>query len=53
MIWFAKSMFPILNKKFISLLYRDNEKIWQTINEDDDWSLFDNKLKSINNIIGT
>ena len=39
------------NKKFTSLFYDDIEKIWQSINDKDDWSLFDKKLKSINNIL--
>ncbi len=41
-----------INKNFISLFYDDIENIWQAINDHDNWSLFDNKIKSINNIIG-
>ena len=39
------------NKEIVTLLYDEIEKIWQSINDKDDWSLFDNKLKSINNIL--
>ena len=38
------------NNELITLLHEEIEKIWQAINDDDDWSLFDNKLKSINKI---
>ena len=39
------------NKERVTLLYDEIEKIWQSINDKDDWSLFDNKLKSINKIL--
>ena len=39
------------NKEIVTLLYDEIEKIWQSINDKDDWSLFDNKLKSINKIL--
>ena len=39
------------NKEIVTLLYDEIEKIWQSINDKDDWSLFDNKLKSINKML--
>ncbi|MDC0861244.1 YdiU family protein [Alphaproteobacteria bacterium] len=39
-----------VNEKFIRLFYDDIENIWNAINDEDDWSLFDKKIKSINNI---
>ena len=40
-----------INEKFIRLFYDDIENIWNAINDEDNWSLFDKKLKSINKII--
>jgi len=34
----------------IRLFYDDIENIWNAINDEDNWSLFDKKLKSINKI---
>ena len=39
-----------INEKFIRLFYDDIENIWNAINDEDNWSLFDKKLKSINKI---
>ena len=39
-----------INENFIRLFYDDIENIWKAINDEDDWSLFDKKIKSITNI---
>ena len=39
-----------VNENFIRLFYDDIENIWKAINDEDDWSLFDKKIKSITNI---